>query len=61
MEVAQDPTRPAFAEASAGRPPFQGSARTIGYACFSGVRTISPSSSSLTLIWQDSREFGRTS
>ena len=31
------------------------------YACFSGVRTTSPSSSSLTLIWHDSREFGRTS
>ncbi len=31
------------------------------YACFSGVRTTSPSSSSVTLIWQDSREFGRTS
>ncbi len=31
------------------------------YACFSGVRTTSPSSSSETLIWHDSREFGRTS
>jgi hypothetical protein len=31
------------------------------YACFSGVRTTRPSSSSLTLIWQDSREFARTS
>jgi hypothetical protein len=30
-------------------------------ACRSGVRTTSPSSASLTLIWHDSREFGRTS
>ena len=31
------------------------------YACLSGVVTLKPSSSSVTLIWQDSREFGRTS
>jgi hypothetical protein len=31
------------------------------YACRSGVRTVSPSNSSVTLIWQDRREFGRTS
>src|SRR5512137_791719 len=31
------------------------------YACLSGVDTWSPSSSSVTLIWHDSREFGRTS
>ena len=31
------------------------------YACFSGVRTTRPSSSALTLIWHDKREFGRTS
>ena len=46
------------------------SARTIplfatryspGYACRSGVRTTRPSSSAVTLIWQDSREFGCTS
>ena len=30
-------------------------------ACRSGVDTTRPSSSSLTLIWHDSREFGRTS
>jgi hypothetical protein len=29
-----------------------------GQACRSGVRTTSPSNSSLTLIWHDSREFG---
>ena len=31
------------------------------YACLSGVVTTSPSRSSVTLIWHDSREFGRTS
>ena len=31
------------------------------YACRSGVRTTRPSSSAVTLIWQDRREFGRTS
>src|SRR5262249_12409147 len=31
------------------------------YACLSGVDTIRPSRSSVTLIWHDSREFGRTS
>ena len=31
------------------------------YACRSGIRTTSPSSSSVTLIWQDRREFGLTS
>ena len=30
-------------------------------ACRSGVDTTRPSSASLTLIWHDSREFGRTS
>ena len=33
----------------------------VGYAWRSGVATMSPSSSSLTLIWHDSRELGRTS
>ena len=31
------------------------------YACRSGVDTVRPSRSSLTLIWHDRREFGRTS
>src|SRR5690349_14717349 len=31
------------------------------YACLSGVLTDSPSRSSVTLIWHDRREFGRTS
>src|SRR6266567_3892539 len=30
------------------------------YACRSGMRTTRPSSSSVTLIWQERREFGRT-
>ena len=30
-------------------------------ACRSGTVTTSPSNSSRTLIWQESREFGRTS
>src|SRR5262245_3287803 len=32
-----------------------------GYACFSGTVTARPSRSSVTLIWHDSRELGRTS
>ena len=36
-------------------------ARHDRYACRSGVRTTRPSSSAVTLIWQDSREFGFTS
>ena len=35
--------------------------RQSDYACRSGVRTTRPSSSSVTLIWHDSREFGFTS
>ncbi len=31
------------------------------YACRSGMRTTSPSSASVTLIWHERREFGRTS
>src|SRR5262249_35447535 len=31
------------------------------YACRSGILTTSPSSASVTLIWQDRRELGRTS
>src|SRR5262245_29069322 len=31
------------------------------YACFSGTDTARPSRSSVTLIWHDSRELGRTS
>ena len=31
------------------------------YACLSGVVTVKPSSSFVILIWQESREFGRTS
>ena len=38
-----------------------GSKSRFAQACRSGVRTIRPSSSSVTLIWQDRREFGRTS
>src|SRR5215831_9102409 len=35
--------------------------RHSGHACRDGVVTTRPSRSSLTLIWQDSRELGRTS
>ncbi len=35
--------------------------KRFAQACRSGVETTRPSSSSLTLIWHDSREFGRTS
>src|SRR5215475_3259261 len=31
------------------------------YACFSGTDTVRPSSSSVTLIWHERRELGRTS
>ena len=41
--------------------PWKMRARLDTQACRSGVRTTSPSSSSVTLIWHDSREFGFTS
>jgi dienelactone hydrolase len=37
------------------------SATLLDYACRSGTRSTRPSSSCVTLIWQDNREFGRTS
>ena len=46
---------------SSGSASGKSKAPDADYACLSGVRTTRPSSSSLTLIWHDSREFGRTS
>src|SRR5205085_2910076 len=52
-----------FADSTGSAPAarFPRAKRFFLYACLSGVVTVSPSSSSVTLIWHESRELGRTS
>src|SRR5580658_10470039 len=61
FEHGKQPDRPGADDGDVGRQHFVHAGSFASYPCLAGVVTARPSSASLTLIWQESLELGRTS